>query len=175
MPNRPFKVRDVRKKEQFVVDDVYLNGFARMFRPAVSLVYFALCRRVNADQEAYPSEKKLAFDTGLSERHVRRSIQVLERSRIIFRERVRGVGKRWDHTVYVLTDKSLWVPPDTMSGSGHRTKATGHRVPTKDSHTEGFINNLYRTQTTGGSPDHYVKRKALTETLFKPVHAYDKK
>ena len=117
------------------------------------------------------------FDTGLSERHVRRAIQALENSRIVFRERVRGAGKRWDHTVYVLTDKSLWMPPDILSGryltKSHRTKPTGQGGPTKDSHTEGFINNLRRTKSTGGSSDYEVKRKSMNKALTMSVHAYD--
>ncbi len=170
--NRPFKVRDTRVKEKFVVDDVYLNGYAKFFTPATTLVYLSFCRRANDVQMSWPSEKRLAFDTGLSERQVRYSITALEDYRLIYRERVRGSGKKWHHTEYTLVDKSYWLPPAKFAGRSKATgkKATVVKVPTKDTQ---YSKELYNTFTGKKRPvasisvDKYVhNRKKLLNHLY---------
>ena len=58
MPHKPIpiKVRDTRVKGYFIVNDQYLNGFAKHISPIASLVYFSLCR--HADRIPSPSWHK---------------------------------------------------------------------------------------------------------------------
>jgi len=39
---RTFKIRDLRKKDKFVMDDEYLNGYAKLCKPNGTCVYMSL-------------------------------------------------------------------------------------------------------------------------------------
>lgn len=109
---RLFKVRDLRQKEKFVVDDIYLNGYAKVFGPVVSAIYISLCRHANKEQEAWPSEEKLAEEWSMSSRTARRAIKILKHSRLIDIEKVRVSDGKWMNNIYILLDKSEWIKPE---------------------------------------------------------------
>ena len=60
MNNQPFKIRDLRKKEQFIIDDVFVDSYAKLMSPYASLVYMSLCRHADKKQGAFPSIKRMA-------------------------------------------------------------------------------------------------------------------
>jgi len=120
---RLFKVRDLRQKEKFVVDDIYLNGYAKLFGPTTSAIYISLCRHANKEQEAWPSEEKLAEEWNISARTSRRAIKDLKRGNLIDIERVRTGKGKWLNNVYILLDKSEWKKPEDM---GVLRVARGH-------------------------------------------------
>lgn len=111
---RFFKVRDLRQKEKFVVDDVYLNGYAKVFGPTVSAIYISLCRHANKDQEAWPSEKKLAEEWNFSIRTSMRAIKKLKMGNLIDIEQVRTEKGKWLNNTYILLDKSEWKSPEDI-------------------------------------------------------------
>jgi hypothetical protein len=98
----PFEIRDLRDKF-FMVDDAYLNGWARLFESGVSMVYFALCRHVGADQTCFPSIAFLSEKLGMGPHTVIKSIKLLELHRLIKVDRVKG-----QPNIYWLTDKKKW-------------------------------------------------------------------
>jgi hypothetical protein len=135
-----FKVRDLRKKDQFKIDDAYLNGYARICGKDASLVYMSLCRHAEFNsQKAFPSQDKIAFELGISNRTVRRGLKKLMAYNIILAERVRISGK-FSNYLYILLDKSEWKqstsgqkrPMVAPADKNHRWFATGGSVPTKD-------------------------------------------
>ncbi len=106
MVSTKFQVRDLRQKQWFIVDDRYLNGYARLLGPYASMVYFVLCRHADSRfQSCYPSISLIAAKVGISERQVMRSIRKLQEYNII------RVGKRPRHNanVYHLLDKAQWI------------------------------------------------------------------
>jgi AraC-like DNA-binding protein len=119
--NDPIEVRDLREKF-FVVDDAYMNGWARLLDWSVSMVYLMLCRHVGMNQSCFPSIALLAEKLNMSERHVARSIKVLELHQLIKVDHEIG-----QPNIYWLTDKKHWkklirlgrkFEPDTINIHG---------------------------------------------------------
>lgn len=103
-----FKIRDLRQKTQFKVDDNYLNGYARVCKPVATAVYNSLCRHAEFHtQKAFPSQKKIAFEHNISVEAVKRGVKKLLNYRIIAIERERKRGK-FSSYIYFLLDKSEW-------------------------------------------------------------------
>ncbi len=99
-----FEVRDLREKEFFAVDNAFLDGkWLRLLKGCPTAVYFALCRHVDRQQVAFPSESYLAEETGYGERQVRRAVKTLETHRLI------GVSReKRDHNIYSLLNRKHW-------------------------------------------------------------------
>jgi len=103
-----FKIRDLRKKDQFKIDDKYLNGYARICGVNATLVYNSLCRHSEFHtQKAFPSQGRIAHQHGISVKRVRVGIKKLIEYNIISAERRRVEGK-FTNYVYYLLDKSVW-------------------------------------------------------------------
>ena len=81
-----FEVRDMRHKEKFQIDDIYLNGYAKKCGIYATGVYVSLCRHADTDQKCFPSLKKIAEELNISEKQVGRAIKILEENRIIFKK-----------------------------------------------------------------------------------------
>lgn len=96
------EVRDLRDKF-FMIDDAYLNGWARKCGPYASLVYFALCRHAGSDQSCFPSVKLISDKLKISVRQVSYALKVLEAHNIIKVERFSGFKN-----IYYLTNKTEW-------------------------------------------------------------------
>jgi hypothetical protein len=58
--NDQFLVRDLRNKQHFIVDDAYLNGYAKLCGPNATLVYLCHCRHADRHQESFPSVQLMA-------------------------------------------------------------------------------------------------------------------
>ncbi len=111
MKKEEFEIRDIRKKEQFVVDDVYLNGYAKLCGIFATGVYMALCRHADIyHQTCFPSISLLAGKLNVSKSQVIRALQILEDWNIIRREKTEGKGNR-----YFLIDKKHWRPAPGQS------------------------------------------------------------
>jgi len=99
-----FEVRDLREKEWFVVDDKFLNGYAKFLGVYAVGVYCSLCRCANKKQKSWPSIKKIANDLGIGRTKVMESIKFLEFWKIINKQRI---GLRCTNR-YLLIKKSSW-------------------------------------------------------------------
>lgn len=99
-------IRDLRQKEKFVLDDAYLNGYARFIGPYGTCVYNSLCRHANKIQKSWPSIKKIAEEHGIGRNSTIKGIKALEFWQIIRKDRI---GKTANNR-YDLLDKSCWKP-----------------------------------------------------------------
>jgi len=126
-----FKVRDLRKKDQFKIDDVYLNGYARFCGVNATLVYLSLCRQALFEiQKAFPSRDKMAFELGISIASVKRGIKKLIEYNIIKIEKEK-MGGRFNNNVYYLLDKSEWLPIAHIEPRlDHSSETIAHQPPT---------------------------------------------
>ena len=112
--NKEIIIRDTRVKEKFVVDDIYLNGYARILKPSVTVVYLSLCRHVNTGQEAFPTQELIAAEHDIAPRTVRRAISILRKAHILAVSKTRRDSGTFLRNVYVLLDKSQWVPREEL-------------------------------------------------------------
>lgn len=129
-----FKVRDLRQKTQFKIDDAYLNGYARVCGINATLVYISLCRHAEFNtQKAFPSQEKIAWEHGISTRTIKRGLKELIKYNIILVEQEK-MGGQFANNVYILLDKSGWKK--LTEGQGRHT--------------------AYRGTATGGQPPHTV-------------------
>jgi len=141
MTNESFKVRDLRIKEKYWMDDTYLNGYAKYLRPMATAVYMSLCRHADKEQSCFPAEITIAKEHGIGERTVRGKIALLKDWNIIRSKRTRSQKGKWMHNTYFLLDKSEWKRPQAKSASGSSTgkKQQNHRqqLPPNDPHLKG--------------------------------------
>lgn len=112
-----FIVRDRRKRGYFSVDDYYLNEYAKVLGPVGTAVYLSLCRHVDRNEKCYPSEKKIAEEHGISDRSVRKYLHDLERLNLIAVQRRRGKSGGFLSSLYFLLDRSVWLPPESVSSA----------------------------------------------------------
>jgi len=142
-----FKVRDLRKKDQFKIDDAYLNSWARYCGVNATGVYTSLCRHAEFEsQKAFPSQNKIAFELGISVASVKRGIKKLIKYNIIRIEKEKMQGK-FSNNIYYLLDKSEWKPAIAHRDTRHRSsKTVAHQPPTagdtqKDNKEQRITNN----------------------------------
>ena len=89
------------------IDDAGLDPFS--FR-----VLMHLSRRANKSSMAFPGLESIATVTKISERQVRRAMEVLEARQMVEISQAPGKGNRHQ---YLLTAKSRWIlEPDTQAG-----------------------------------------------------------
>lgn len=106
-----FEVRDLREKDQFKIDDKFLNGYAKYVEIYAVGVYNSLCRHAQyKSQRAFPSIKKIAEELNISSPKVFYSLWVLEFFNIIKRYRV---GKKCNNR-YDLLHKKHWKSPEKI-------------------------------------------------------------
>jgi len=152
-PAEEFEVRDLRAKEKFYVDDVYLNGYARLCGASASMVYIALCRHADKQQTCFPSMNLISEKTALSRRTVVTSIKILSSYKIIGVSRDTRTDGKYGKNTYILLDKSQWTK-DQVQNLHMATKCKKRHEPcanndsnqvqplhTKETHMEG---NTYK-------------------------------
>lgn len=132
---KKFEVRDLRIKEKFFIDDLYLNGYAKRCGVYATGVYVSLCRHANKEQKCFPSQSKIAEELSISTKQVSRSIKKLEELNIIKKIRV---GKKLNNR-YLLLDKSEWsnspITKDYKSNQ-YRTNSPLHSNDTQLNDTQ---------------------------------------
>lgn len=96
-----------------MIDDEYLNGYAKHLGVTASMIYICLCRHADKEQIAFPSQDSIAGSLGIKERTVMEKIKILKKWNIIDIKRVRNKGGLWLNNTYRLLDKSEWLtkPP----------------------------------------------------------------
>lgn len=99
-----FEIRDLRDKNRFVVDDKFLNGYARFLGIYAVGVYNSLCRHANKAQKSWPSIKKIAQELSIGRNKVIDGIKYLEFWQIIRKERL---GLKLTNR-YLLLSKGRW-------------------------------------------------------------------
>lgn len=110
-----FKVRDLRKKTQFKIDDAYLNGYAKILGVYSTAVYNSLARHAEFEsQRAFPSERLIAEEHNITDRSVRNAIKKLKLTNIINIQKERSNQGKWLNNVYILLDKSEWKKPEEL-------------------------------------------------------------
>jgi DNA-binding Lrp family transcriptional regulator len=111
---KQYIVRDLRKKEQFIVDDAYLNGYAKLVSPFATLAYLSLCRHADKGQQAFPSYEIIAEEFNISKPSAIKGIRELEEWKIITIEKSKNLrsGKQ-NPNIYVLLNKSEWKDKPT--------------------------------------------------------------
>ena len=127
-----FKIRDLRKKEQFIIDDIYLNGYAKECGIYATGVYVSLCRHADKEQKSFPSLKKIAEELSISRSQVIRAIKRLEKYNIVKRERM---GKKLNNRYYLI-DKSEWSGRNFTSVPQELHLVSGRNFHSKDAHSK---------------------------------------
>ncbi len=120
-----FKVRDLRQKDQFKIDDKYLNGYAKILGVYSTAVYTSLARHAEFNsQKAFPSEKLIAEEHNITERCVRNEIKKLKFTNIIAVKKERSNKGQWLNNLYILLDKSEWKKPEELKDLWSNTRGT---------------------------------------------------
>lgn len=65
-----FGVRDLRDKNWFVLDNKFLNGYAKFLGTHTVCVCVSLCRHAGISQKAYPPQKLIAKEFNISKTKV---------------------------------------------------------------------------------------------------------
>ena len=103
---KPFEIRDLREKDKFVVDDRFLNGYAKFVGIYAVGVYTSLSRHANKEQKSWPSIGKLCEELNIGKTSVIEAVKRVEFWDIMKKERI---GKMATNRYY-LVDKKHWNP-----------------------------------------------------------------
>lgn len=131
------KIRDLRTKQKFVVDDVYIDKYAKHCGIYATGVYFCLCRHADKKQTCFPGKKLVAEEVAISERQVSNCLEPLQRFNIIQVNsswRSHGKSGKYSSNTYTLMDSSVWKPVFELKNNGNRK----HDMPTAE-HADGII------------------------------------
>ena len=179
-----FDVRDLRHKEKFVIDDAYLNGYARKCGAFANAVYLSLCRHADNNQSCFPSYATIAFEHNISRRSVIRAVTILEKFNIIKIVQNKTKERGFINNTYLLVDKKHWseyTPSDTQSPPlvthSHHSSDTQSPplvtdVHSKDTHikdTHIRISSKEDTQVRYGNEDINFIISYLKEKLQLPM------
>ncbi len=109
--DKSFKIRDLRKKDQYKIDDAYLNGYAKLCGVYATAVYNSLSRHADFHtQECFPSIEKIAEQHNISKPSVIKAIKELEKWNIVSVKKEKDTKtKRQLPNIYLLIDKTDWV------------------------------------------------------------------
>jgi DNA-binding transcriptional regulator GbsR (MarR family) len=114
--DKTFKVRDLRRKDKYTIDDEYLNGYAKLCGPFGTCAYNSLCRHASKDQECFPSIDLISEQHGIGRSSVLRGIKNLKEWGIILVIKEKDEKtKRQKNNVYILLDKSQWKPKPSIT------------------------------------------------------------
>jgi hypothetical protein len=159
---RGFKVRDFRQKQFFIIDDIYLNGFAKQLGVTTSMIYISLCRHADKDQQCFPSQKLIAEELNLNERTVMEKLKILRKYHLVEVVRVKSKKGKWVNNIYTLLDKIEWIKPSTYikTTGGKSTYIKTTKPPTvklqyKDTHKK------------------YTHNRILEDEIFKRLQTLD--
>ena len=83
MNEKTFQIRDKRQKGFFMINNEYLNGYAKYLSPVITIVYLTLCRHVDSEEKCWPSIKLISEKNNISRSSVLRSIKILEKMNMI--------------------------------------------------------------------------------------------
>lgn len=103
----PIEVRDSREGGFHIIDNIYLNGWARHCGIYATGVYLSLCRHVDISQSCYPTIELIAKEHNISTRTVYRALAELKKYNIIQIEKIVD-DKNREKNVYNLLNKKLW-------------------------------------------------------------------
>lgn len=106
-----FEVRDLREKDKFVIDDKFLNGYAKFVGIYAVGIYSSLCRHANKKQKCWPSINKIAEELDIGKNSIIEGIKRLEFWQIIKKHRI---GKMATNR-YSLADKKRWLSISEVS------------------------------------------------------------
>ncbi|MDD4411783.1 MAG: helix-turn-helix domain-containing protein [Bacilli bacterium] len=111
MEKEQIKIRDLRKKEKYFIDDAYLNGYAKLCGVYATAIYNSLSRHSNFQtQECFPSIDSMAKQHSMDKKTAIKAIKTLEKWHIVFvLKRKNKKTKRQLPNTYILLDKSEWI------------------------------------------------------------------
>jgi len=98
------EVRDLRRKDNFRIDDQFLNGYAKFLGVYAVGVYVSLCRHADKKQKCFPSIKRIAEELDIGRNSVIESLKRLDFWNIVRKERE---GKQLTNRYYLI-DKNQW-------------------------------------------------------------------
>lgn len=158
------RIIDKRIKEKFLIDDLYLNGQAKICGWQATLVYMSLCRHANKDQESFPSIKLLSEELAVSRPTILKGLERLELSNVIKIEKIRSKNGKWLNNFYILQDKSVWKEIEPIKNKkGSKTNRIMGKFSNQVNDTD-TDNQVHKN--TPPSPQEY-KTKSTTRTLRK--------
>lgn len=182
--DKNFKVRDMRKKGWFFLDNEYLNGMGKYVGPIGIAVYVSLCRHSDNEQKCFPSQETIAREIGSSERSVREYLKKLESLNIIVSMKERKSDGSWLNNVYYLLDKTEWTQPEAGGSDGQpeanddtargrRFRSQRQEVPTNNTN----INNTNKKNTNNTAIQGIAEKKLIDNfiNLFKDINPSYKK
>ncbi|MCK9597071.1 helix-turn-helix domain-containing protein [Candidatus Pacearchaeota archaeon] len=171
MKNEQIKIRDKRNKEWFVIDNAYLNGYAKIFGAIGTAIYISLCRHANNEtQECFPSQELIAKELGITDRTVRSYIKKFEDWKLIFIKRGKNPKTQKNlNNSYTLLDKSQWKkkPQEIISSGLPEENNDENQRKLVPHNNTNIINNTNRIQN---KPKIHNNGQELLNLFYKEIN-----
>ena len=146
------RIIDRRRKEKFMVDDEYINSWAKICGWKATLVYMSLCRHSNISQESFPAITTMMEELKVGRNTILDGIRLLHSYQLITVRKFKNKKGRWQNNIYVLLDKSAWIKePRPSQGLGNQVLEKTKSCPSQN------------------------KTTSSTRTLRKPIEGYTNK
>ena len=171
-----FKIRDLRKKDQFKIDDKYINGYAKLCSVYATAVYNSLSRHAQfSTQECWPSIEKIAEQHNISRPSVIKGIKDLEKWNIIKIDKKKDAKGRQEPNLYLLIDKSNWRPvrvndidSANTNPSKRQNKTRVNDIDCKDNKEEKDTKISEQSSPSSNLTSEPLKEKDLTPPKASP-------
>lgn len=178
----PIEVRDLRRREFFMTDDEYLNGYARHCGIYATGVYMSLCRHSNKAQQSFPSISLIAYELDISRDSVIRALKKLVEYNIITIEKVLTEKGEYRNNIYTLIEKTNWKvlkegsssqrprgsSPQRLGSSSQRPRVVADS-DTKETHKKGTHITIGLQEDATDGKEEKIRRK----TVVYPKESYE--
>lgn len=159
----PIEIRDTRKKQQFILDDLIIDQYAKEIGVYALCVYSVIARHVDKNQQSYPSVETIAEKLGISPRTVMRAIPKLVKCKMVHKEQVKNEKNQWTRNRYTLIDQSQWKLVNGQNVTSRVTVST-HGKP-GDSHDKSQV-TVSHTKGTHIKGTHLSEDKKFDQNSY---------
>ncbi len=156
------KIRD-KRRQMFLTDDDYLNGYSKLCGIYATAVYMSLCRHANKQQYSFPSIETMAEQHNCGKDSIIKGIKSLEEYNIILVDREKEGKKATQNNGYTLLDRSEWKLKASLLDRPNQV----HEIDLSKS-TRKTVRDLYNRSTHAKGPHikDLSKDKSSKESLL---------
>lgn len=151
-----------------MVDDAYLNGYARLCGWKATLVYLSLCRHAAKDQSCFPGIKLMAEELSVSPDTIMDGVKALQQWNLVSVTKENRKNGTWKSNSYVLIDKSEWKSRPSVgshTANSQRDYVANSKQPDGYQPVDQPVNNDTKDTQIEGNTDKVAETSSAEWTL----------
>jgi len=141
------EVTDKRKPGWFWIDNDFIKIYLKIVGLEGLAIYAVLCKYANSENIAFPYQKQICEETGISEPTVIKFLKILKEYNFI------KIQKVWKRNKYQLTSKDEWKVINLSSLSSSTKAALVDNITITNITRTNLINNLTKVKSLITKPN----------------------